>query len=199
MRFAERLDTLAEKEERPESLSQLSNASVKAARAVRQIAVLQLEIAGERPLPNSRAPAAPANDDRDRPYPNGPRPEAKPWEHGDYTDYDDYTDDERWLSAETKVDSEIERLERAMHADFEAAGRGDVCKQAPVTKFKLILGIPHPALDECIKTVDYNLLRHFVGPENLLPPALGPGPPNAWAEYDAKEKRLGGPNRLDSS
>jgi hypothetical protein len=61
MRFAERLDAAAEKEERPERLAQLNNASVKAARAVRQIAVLQLEIAGERPLPNVRAPAAAAN------------------------------------------------------------------------------------------------------------------------------------------
>src|ERR1700722_12380114 len=83
MRFAERLDAAAEKEERPERLAQLNNASVKAARAVRQIAVLQLEIAGERPLPNVRAPAAAANantPEAPRPYKNGPRPCPRPWD-----------------------------------------------------------------------------------------------------------------------
>ena len=54
MRFAERLDRAAEKEERPERLAQLSGAVAKAARAVRQIGVLQLELAGER-LPYGRA------------------------------------------------------------------------------------------------------------------------------------------------
>jgi len=201
MRNAERLDRAAETEERPERLAQLNNASVKAARAVRQIAVLQLEIAGERALPNVRAPAAPAPADRRRPnlLDNGPRPSPRPWEEGDYADYDDYTDEEAALATETKVNEQILRLEEAVDQDLRAAGREDVCREAPILKFKLILGIPHPAFDECQKSIDAALLYFFLGRENLLPPALSPDAPDAWAEYDERQRLYGGPQPRDTS
>jgi hypothetical protein len=201
MRFAERLDRAAEKEERSERLAQLNNAAVKTARAVRQIAVLQLEIAGERPLPNVRTPPAPAPPTRTKPSfcEHGPRPSPKPWEEGDYTDYDDYTVEESEWATEMKVNNQILRLEVAMDADFRAAGREDVCREAPILKFKLIMGIPHPAFDACQKTVDLALLCHFLGEENLQPLALLPDAPDGWAEYDEMQRLHGGPRARDTS
>jgi hypothetical protein len=203
MRFAERLDAMAEKEARPERLSQLNNASVKAARAVRQIAVLQLEIAGGRPLANSRAPATQnksSNEFLDSVRPkHGPRPRDRAWEHGDYIEYDDYTDEERWRCIEAKVENRIDRLNEAMDEDLRAAGRDDVCGESLNTKFKLILSIPHPAFNEALRGIEPALIYHFLGSDNLLPPALAPGVPDAWAEYDTRQKLYGGPDRRDSS
>ena len=201
MRFAGRLDRAAEKEERPERLSQLNNAAVKTARAVRQIAVLQLEIAGDRPVPNARAaPTAPANQNKssERPKPkNGPRPCPRPWEKGDYTDYDDYTDNDRLIALRAGVDERRRRMVAAMNEDFRAAGREDVCGQSPKTKFGLILGIPHPAFDACIQEIEPEWVYRWIGDENITL-TLGPGPPDAWAQWDERERLYGDPNKRKS-
>src|SRR5471032_1056 len=68
MRFLRRLDAKAETEEGQEDLARLNNAAVKAMRALRQIGVLQLEIAGLRDQPGVRpAAAAPANQNAPKP------------------------------------------------------------------------------------------------------------------------------------
>jgi hypothetical protein len=201
MRFAERLDSAAEKEERPERLAQLNNASVKAARAVRQIAVLQLEIAGERPLPNVRAPAAAANANKPEspePYMNGPRPCPRPWDTGDYTDYDDYSDDERGIVLKAMMDEALEKLRAAQNEDFRAAGRERICRESFNTKLELIGGIPHPAFDECLKSIDFKLALLVVGPDRL-DTMLKPGSPDALAEYDVQKEWVDSLQRRDSS
>jgi hypothetical protein len=190
MRFAERLDAMAEKEERPERLSQLNNASVKTARAVRQIAVLQLEIAGERPLPNVRAPAANANKPEvaeREPYKNGPRPCPRPWDKGDYKDYDDYTDEDRRICLHVLTNATIEKLRDAQDVDFRAAGREGPCRESFNKKLELIHGIPHPAFDECLKGINPEIALLLFGAHRLNT-MLAPGSPDALAEYDAKEK-----------
>jgi hypothetical protein len=196
MRFAERLDAMAETEQRPERLAQLNNASVKTARAVRQIAVLQLEIAGERPLPNVRtAPAAAsaANVNKTEaaepePYRNGPRPCPRPWDKGDYTDYDDYTDNDRRICLKVMTDAAIEKLRAAQNEDFRAAGREAACKESFNTKLELIHGIPHPAFDECLKGIHPDVALLLFKPSSLYT-ALLPQSPDALAEYDAKEAK----------
>ena len=195
MRFAERLDAAAEKEERPERLAQLNNASVKAARAVRQIAVLQLEIAGERPLPNARAPAAPANankpkDEVEGPK-NGPRPCPRPWEKGDYKDYDDYTDDDRRIVMNAIINAAREKLRAAQNEDFRAAGRERPCRESFNTKLELIHGIPHPAFDECLKGIDFEIAQYLLG-RSCVVPVLVPESSNALAEYDARQGWVAG-------
>jgi hypothetical protein len=201
MRFAERLDAMAEKEERPERLSQLNNASVKAARAVRQIAVLQLEIAGERPLANSRAPAAPANANKPKDQVegpnNGPRPCPRPWEKGDYTDYDDYTDDDRRICLKAIVGEAREKLRAAQNEDFRAAGREEPCRESFNTKLELIHGIPHPAFNECLKGIDPEIALLLLGPHRLNT-VLAPQP-DVLAEYDAKQEWVASLQRRDSS
>jgi hypothetical protein len=195
MRFAERLDKAAENEERSERLAQLSGAVSKAARAVHNIAVLQLDLAGERP--SGRVAAAPANQNKSATRPpeerKGFRPCPRPWDLGDYTDYDDYTDRDRLLLAKAFVDSRRRVMVAAMDKDFRAAGRGDVCGQSPATKFDLILGIPHPAFDTCIQDVEPEFIYKWLGEDNVYL-ALGPGPPHAWAKYEEKERLTGDPN-----
>jgi len=204
MRFAERLDAMAEKEERPERLAQLNNASVKTARAVRQIAVLQLEIAGERPVANVRAPAAAANANKPeavqpKSYKNGPRPCPRPWEKGDYTDYDDYTDDDLRICLNAIVDEAREKLRDAQDEDFRAAGRERPCRESFATKLELIHGIPHPAFDECLKGINPEIALLLLGP-HCLNTALAPRSPDALAEYEAKQAEWAARgHRLDSS
>jgi hypothetical protein len=202
MRFIERLDAMAEKEERPERLSQLNNASVKTARAVRQIAVLQLEIAGERPLPNVRAPAAPANANKPKyqfePLNTGPRPCPRPWEKGDYTDYDDYTDDERRICLNAIINGAIEKLRAAQNEDFRAAGRERPCRESFNTKLELIHGIPHPAFDKCLADINPELAVWALGGDKIVA-ALKPGTPEALAKYDANQEWIASLQRRDTS
>jgi hypothetical protein len=201
MRFAEGLDAAAEKEERPERLCQLNNASVKAARAGRQIAVLQLESAGERPLPNVRAPAAAANANKPeapKPDKNGPRPCPRPWDKGDYTDYDDYTDDELRIVLRKMVDEAREKLRDALDEDFRAAGRERLCRESFDTKLELIGGIPHPTFDECLKSINSELALLRPGPA-WLDTMLKPRSPDALAEYDAQKEWVDSLQRRDSS
>jgi hypothetical protein len=201
MRFAERLDAMAETELRPERLAQLNTASVKTARAVRQIAVLQLEIAGKRPLPNVRAPAAAANANKPeaaKPYRNGPRPSPRPWKHGDYKDYDDYTDDERRICLDTIAEEAIEKLRAAQDEDFRAAGRERPCGQSFVTKLDLIHGIPHPAFDQCLKGIHPDIALLLLGPDRLNL-VLAPGSADALAKFDADQEWIESLKRRNTS
>jgi len=199
MRFARRLDKAAETEERPERLAQLSGAAAKVARAVRHTGMFQLELAGQRPI--GRAAAAPANQNKpgtrspeDR---KGYRPCPRPWEMGDYTDYDDYTDRDRLLLAKAFIDARRRVMVAAMDKDFRAAGRQDVCGQPPAKKFELILGIPHPTFDKCIQDIEPEFIYKWIGEDNVYL-ALGPGPPDAWTKYDEGERLSGDPNQRKS-
>jgi hypothetical protein len=201
MRFVRRLDARADTPEGQEMLPQLNTAMVKAARCVRQVAVLQLEVAGLRQQAGTRAPAAaakPANQNAKSMWSEeGPRPSERPWESGDYKFYEDYTDHDQYLAADAKVDADVMSLEEAMHADFRAIGRTNFNGLSPKMLCKFILNIPHPATDACIKTIDQGLLEFFFG-DDLLPPKLGPGEPGALAEWEAYEKEHG-LDRYDTS
>ena len=194
MRFVRRLDARAETAEGEATLPQLNTAMVKAARAVRQVAVLQLEVAGLRQQAGTRAPAsaaAPANQNGKSIWTdNGPRPSEKPWQNGDYELYSDYTDQDEYLAAGAKVEASVISLEKAMHEDFRAVGRTDFESLSAKMLCKFILNIPHPATNECIETIEPALLEFFFGAD-LLPPKLGPGEPRAWEEWEAYEREHG--------
>jgi hypothetical protein len=49
-------------------------------------------------------------------------------------------------------------------------------------------------VDEVLKILDHRFIHLLWGRDNkLLPPRLGPGPPDAWAEFDkyAEHRRRG--------
>jgi len=207
-RFARRLDARADTEEGQKALPQLTNAAVKAVRALRQIAVLQLEIAGKRALPaqkgpNQRGPNQRGPGDasvaRNKAEPGDPDrwyPEGYPFDNGDYTDYDDYTDSEREQLEAAKFEQKLERVGAAVDEDLVAAGRSELCRLAPVVKFKLIFGIPHPALDRCLAEGEPGDIYAIFEREDIVPPRLGTGPPGVLEEYDAKRKALLPPHLL---
>jgi hypothetical protein len=199
MRFLRRIDARADTPEGEEMLPQLNNAMVKVARAVRQVAVLQLEVAGLRQPGNARAPAAaPANqNEKAEKTGNGDRPCPRPWDKGDYNDYDDYSDDERRIVLRALIDSKRKTLVAAMNDDFRAAGRDDVLGQSQMTKCKMILGIPHPNLDAWLEA-ERDYAEFFFEAEDILPPRVGPGQPGVWEAWDADRKRCG-LDRQDSS
>jgi hypothetical protein len=204
---ARRMQARAEVDDSTDGLAKLNTGITKAARAFRQIAVLQLEIAGKRKLPGTREPAAAA---QAAPGAAAPGAAAKgaaakgkiersarwnaadrsyPFDHGDYTDYDDYTDWEHDRLGEAILDERRKRVVAAMDADFRAAGRDEVLGQAPVTKFKMILDLPHPALDACLPTIEPEIVLYFFRKDVRL--ALGPGPPGIWEKHDAYRKQFG--------
>ena len=204
MGFLRQLDAKAKTEEGQADLPRLSNAAVKAARALRQIGVLQLEIAGLRDQPGHRAPAAalataPANQNapQPKPYKNGPKPRDDAWTNGDYTEYDDYTDRELEACRDAKMGGNVQLIAEAMRADLIAHGRMDAANEAPIDQVELVRAIPHPALDTCINNIEpyYSFL---VFGEDKVQVGLRPGAPNVWAEYDAK-KGLYARDRQDSS
>ena len=186
----------------PENLTSLNAGIVKVARAVRQIGVLQLEIAGLRQPAQTRGPVAA----------NGNAPAGKAQQPGqggsdDRTrgDYNDYNDDkEHWYGAdeeywpplskaEAEFNESMDRVCAALDADFEAAGIKEQTDRASKADKVEIYAyrVPHPTLDECIKTVRVDDLFAIFGIENLRV-TLGPGPPaprveeaglNALASY----------------
>lgn len=199
MRFVRRIDARAEKPEAEEDLARLNNSMVKAARAVRQIAVLQLEVAGLRQPAGARVQAAtPANEnEKAEKTGNGNRPCPRPWDKGDYNDYDDYSDWDREIAARALIDSKRKALVAAMDADFRAASRDDVLGQSQLTKCKMILGIPHPNLDIWLEA-EGDYVDFFFDGEDILPPRLGLGQPDIWEAWDADRKQYG-LDRQDSS
>lgn len=208
LRFVRRLDARAETPEGQEDLPRLSTAMVKVARAHRQISVLQLETAGERPLPQARGTAvmgaarrvaegaARAVDGAMRSnHPDAANPDRTPLErdperyvdgypfmHGDYTEYDDYSDEEKAECRLRRLGSVLHAMCDEMDKDFIAADAPELVRQSPKVKVKMILGIPHPALDEFLKTVDPHDVIHLFG-EDVLPLQLGPGPPGKWERH----------------
>jgi hypothetical protein len=198
MRFLRRLDAKADTEQGQEDLARLNNAAVKGARALRQIGVLQLEIAGLRERPGSRpAAAAPANQNAPKSYVNGPKPRDFAWGHGDYTEYDDYKDWELEACRNAKMGDTLERIAQAMRQDLADHGRADVCNQAPADLVDLVRAIPHPALDACLNAVE-PLYAYLVFGENNVHLGLRPASPDVWTEFDA-DTALYNRDRQDSS
>jgi hypothetical protein len=204
MRFARRLDAKAETEQGQEDLAQLNNAAVKAARAVRQVGVLQLEIAGLRDRPGTRrslGEGGAANQNAPKteakPYKNGPKPRDYAWADGDYTEYDDYADWELSACQSAKMTADLSRISDAMYADLTAHGRADACDQAPASLVELVRAIPHPALDACLNAMEPMYAFLVFGDENVRL-TLAPASPDVWAEFDAQQK-LYGRDRQDSS
>jgi hypothetical protein len=198
MRFLRRLDAEAETEEGKKDLPRLSNAAVKAARALRQIGVLQLEIAGLRDQPGVRpTAAAPANQNAPKPYVNGPKPRDFAWGHGDYTEYDDYKDWELDACRNARMSANISLIAEAMEKDLAAHGRADAAKEAPADLVELVRAIPHPALEACLNEIEPIYAQIMFGDENVQL-SLRPATPDVWAEYDAKQA-LYARDRQDSS
>lgn len=197
MRFLRRLDAEAETEEGRKDLPRLSNAAVKAARALRQIGVLQLEIAGLRDQPGHRAPAAAANQNAPKPYVNGPKPRDGGWAHGDYTEYDDYQDWELDACRRSKVEAVTKRICKAVEQDLIAHGRPDAARESLVSLSEMVRAIPHPALEACLNDIDPDFAYAYFGEDNVIL-TLRPASPEVWAEYDAKKALYPSP-RQDSS
>ena len=198
MRFARRLDRQADTEEGKEDLARLNNSAVKAARAVRQVAVLQLEIAGLRDQPGSRPAAAPkpANQNKAGPRVNGPKPCDYAWTHGDYTEYDDYTDWELETCREEAIGAGMRKIADAARADLTAFGRADVCGEAPRGFAEMVRAIPHPALDECLNSLEPIYAQLLFGKDNVTF-SLKPATMACWEAYDADNAKY--PTRRDSS
>jgi hypothetical protein len=194
MGLARKIAARADTEDGQDELVRLNAAVAKAARAVRQIAVLQLEIDGQRTLPGSRGANVAGNGAANQ-NAAGQGGKRGPNDRT-YGDYRDYTDEDRaerrkmeeWENAQFAI------LGPAMDADLRAAGHDYVLNQSLMTKSrKLIPAIPHPAVDDILKSLDYEFIYALWGEENLLPPTLGPGPPDALAEFAkyAEHRRRG--------
>jgi hypothetical protein len=198
MRFLCRLDAEAETEDGRKDLPRLSNAAVKAARALRQIGVLQLEIAGMRDQPGSRpAAAAPANQDAPKPYVNGPKPRDFAWAHDDYTEYDDYKDWELSACRHSRIEAVTKRICKAVQQDLIAHGRPDAARESLISLKEMIRAIPHPALEACLNDIDPGYAYVFFGEDNVRL-SLQPPTTDVWAEYDA-DKALYSRDPQDSS
>jgi hypothetical protein len=187
--LARQVAVKAAEAEKPEDLTRLNTAAVKSARAHRQIAVLQLEILGKRPIAGLRgSPAGQASGEGPKPrvrsqeerFPNG-----LPFRNDDYNDYDDYTDEERQELESERFFQRLEPVVAAMDEDFTAAGREEILRESPETKFKLIYYIPHPATDRAIAAStaeDICMIFGVIG--GMLPPVAGTGPPEVWENYN---------------
>ena len=197
MGFLRQLDAKAKTEEGQEDLPRLSNAAVKAARALRQIGVLRLEIAGLRDQPGHRAPAAPANQNTPKLYVNGPKPRDGAWAHGDYTEYDDYNDWELDACRRSRIEAVTERICKAVQQDLIAHGRPDAAKESLVSLVEMVRAIPHPALEACLNDIDPDFAYGYFGEDNVRL-SLRPASPDVWAQYDAKKARYSR-DRQDSS
>jgi hypothetical protein len=191
LRFARRIDARADTPEGQKELPRLTNAVTRAMRALRQIQVLQLEVAGKRPVAVRRGPAAngagdaAANANRSAGAKDPKRfgHNGYPFENGDYDDYDDYTDQERKLLGRAIFRDRVKRMRAAMKEDFEAAGRPHFCREAPVKQFELITSIPHPALDRCLPGIEREIVFLIFGEDNVKL-SLGPGPPGVLEKFD---------------
>jgi hypothetical protein len=195
--FARRIAALGGETQEPETLAKLNNAAVRTARAHRQVAVLQLEIAGKRPLASQRGAAhiaqpddgAPGAGHKVRQRSQSERfPKGLPYGHGDLTDYDDYTDAERRGLESARFFDRLKPLFAALDEDFKAAGRDDICREAPATKFKLIFYIPHPATDRAIAAAQPADVCTIFAMGDRLPPVAGTGPPEIWAAYNERRR-----------
>jgi hypothetical protein len=179
--------------EKPEDLARLNTAAVKSARAHRQIAVLQLEILGKRPVAGRRGDAG-REPPADRGSGEKPKirvrsqrerfPDGLPFHHDDYNDYDDYTDDERRELEAARFFQRLEPVVAAMDEDFTAAGREDIVRQSPATKYKLIFYVPHPATDRAIAAAQPADICTIFGMGDRLPPVAGTGPPEVWERFN---------------
>ena len=181
MGFARQVAAKAERQAaagEDDELVRLNAAAAKAARAVRFIAVLQLEIDGQRQTPGTRVPA-PANGNMPRGGSRGRRgPDGAPISDRDYERLEESeTIIEDWLLEQHALIAPV------LKADFIAADRPDAARQALVHQAKLVLGIPHPNLDACLKTLDPRYATYLFGEENVSL-VLGPGPPGAWEDFD---------------
>jgi hypothetical protein len=197
LRFARRLDVRADTPEGQKELPRLTNAVTRSMRALRQIQVLQLEVAGKRPVAvrrgtgagGARDAAANANTPAEAKDPKRFGPDGYPFDHGDYNDYDDYTDAERKLRARAIFRDRVKRMTAAMKEDFEAAGRPHCCREAPVKQFELITTLPHPALDRCLPEIEPEIVYLIFG-EKLVRLSLGPGPPEVLEKFDELCRRF---------
>jgi hypothetical protein len=164
-----------------DKVQQLSASFNKAARAVRLSMVLKHEVAGLRPLPQSRAPAAAAGPANENAAPKGRS--GTPRLHGDWRDY---TDEER---AELNEDQKtaaayIQKLSDALEIDIAAAPpeiQAEAKGESIAVKLTSIAAaIPHPVLDRTIADIHLGQLWDSFAPRNATKPeALGPPDPEA--------------------
>jgi hypothetical protein len=178
--------------ETAEDLTRLNTAAVKAARAHRQISVLQLEMLGKRPIPGRNGASAGGAAGQAGGAGSATRsqrarsPNGTPFRndtYDDYDDYDDHADDEDPESAFDRMMVRLEPVLAAMDEDFVAAGHDDIPRKSPQSKFKLIYYVPHPATDRAIaasRPEDVCAIFNLAG---LLPPVAGTGPPEVWERF----------------
>ena len=185
--------TLAAKmKEDDADLVRLNAALVKAARAVRQTSVLQLEVAGLRRQAGTREAPTSADDAANA---NQPRP-GQPPSNPDYAGlgtYEYFVDDDdkrdlHYMDAEEgrQYRETLDRMKDAMDADLKAAGKLLELHQSISTKARdYIRHIPHPETDACIQSLRLGFVTHIFGEENMEPPRLKTGPPDTPTKWIA--------------
>jgi len=168
-------------DEAVDQVRQLSTSFNKAARAVRLSMVLKHEVAGLRPLPNTRAPAAAANENA--------APKGRNGATRFYGDWRDYTDEERaeYKEAEKKLEAYMRKLSDAVAIDIAAAPPEIQAKakgQSVAVKLTTIAAsIPHPTLDRALADIELGKLWDSLAPRYATKPeSLGPPDPKVLNE-----------------
>jgi hypothetical protein len=168
-----------------DKVQQLSASFNKAARAVRLSMVLKHEVAGLRPLPQSRAPAAagPANENAAPKGGNGPRRVRGDWPDNADEAQAEYEDSQKKLAAYLK------KLSDALDIDIAAASpeiQAEAKRESMAVKMTSIAAsIPHPALDRAISDIQMGYLWDSFAPRYATKPeALGPPDPKRLDKLD---------------
>jgi hypothetical protein len=166
-------------DEAVDKVQQLSASFNKAARAVRLSMVLKHEVAGLRPLPQSRAPAGsagPANENAAPKGRTGPRRIPGDWP--------DNTDEEQaeYAESQEQLAAYLDKLSDALDIDIAAAPeeiQAEAQRESFAVKLtSLAASIPHPALDRAISDIQMGYLwDSFASPHAIKPEALGPPDP----------------------
>jgi len=186
-------------------LVRLNAAMAKAGRAIRQTAVLQLEVAGLRRQAGTREPPANAGGAAANQNVPAGRPAERP-PASDYGTREFFVDKDPhapmdWDGLAPGVELKVacDRLHRAMNADLKAAGRFLEAEQSVETKARdYIRHIPHPETDACLRLLRPLLVDCIFGEENIERPRLKTGPPDTparWIEDRLTPEQVAGMKR----
>jgi hypothetical protein len=166
-------------DEAVDKVQQLSASFNKAARAVRLSMVLKHEVAGLRPLPQSRAPAAAAGPANENAAPKGGNGARRV--RGDWPDNADEAQAE-YEDSQKKLAVYLKKLSDALDIDIAAASpeiQAEAKRESFAVKMTTIAAaIPHPALDRTLTDIQMGYLWDSFAPRYATKPeALGPPDP----------------------
>jgi hypothetical protein len=166
-------------DEAVDKVQQLSASFNKAARAVRLSMVLKHEVAGLRPLPQSRAPAGSAGPANENAAPKGGTGTRRV--RGDWPDNADEAQAE-YEDSQKKLAVYMRKLSDALDIDIAAAPpeiQAEAKRESMAVKLTSIAAsIPHPTLDRTIADIQMGYLWDSFAPRYATKPeALGPPDP----------------------